>query len=275
MLLLAGCSKDDSEGEHCRLIKTISGSYSNSDYKQSRICRYDFAYDGQERVVSLSYTGHLYIYGEGFIHAGYTYEVDYSGVNPVVTLHTETPVIITYEGEIIPYEGLPEEETLPLAFDSRGNITSISGRELWFHIHNTRLSYEAGKLSGIDESDDSYYKSAISVTWDDENLVSQTHTSGEGESAFTQSRSFRYADSGNDNSVDLNWLIMDLGLGYQNSLSRLGLIGLLGERSGKLIGSFTETDGSPVSVSYTLEDNTIRNIRWESIGDTYLYSIIY
>ena len=272
-ILCTGCAKERAESK--RTVTGITGYASNTAGNWS--FQYAFGYDGQQRVTSLAYTGNLYVYGEGHIRAVYTYEVDYSGENPAVTLKIQNAVIRTDTGDV-EYEGLPGEELLPLSFDDQGKVRSIAGRNLWLHTDETTLGYDSsGRLLKIGEDDGIYYKTAVEWGWDNGNLISQTYqTLGHtGEVSHSIYRQFRYSDRVNHYSIDLNWLIGDLALGFQNGLTPLALIGLLGNRSDHLIASTTEWDGSEAEVGYTLDGNAVSRITRQALGTSYTFRISY
>ena len=274
---LTACSKEE-EQDTGRLLVNISGSYSNSDSEQYKTFRFDLTYDELGRIASMTYTGDLYIYGEGFIRAEYTYTVDRNGTVPEVTLETENALYQLLSGWEA-YEGIPQRETLPLTFDDDGYIVSITGRDLWFHVENTTLEYDGGGyLTAIREDDGAYYKTAVRQEWTDGNLVSQTHQTLNdlGEVVYGTARQFAGSALANDYAIDLNWLIGDLGLNRQNGLAMLGAVDLCGNRSPYLIGSTTEDDGAEWPVAYTLnENNTIRTATVDVAGSVFTYRFGY
>lgn len=273
----AGCKKSDDR--HDRKIQSISGMYHNHNPlgTDRKSFDYGFEYDELGRVVKLTYVGELYLYGEGLIPATYVYEVDHSGAKPVVVLHAIDPYIDTGDNKI-PYEGIPEEETLPITFNEQGAVSSIAGRELWFHVANTTLGYADGNLQSIREDDNAYYKTTVDLAWNGGDIVKQTYNelNLKGEPiAPTERKTFHYAGMKNDYSVDLNWLTGNIGLKLENGLTMQALLGLLGGRGQHLIDRITEFDGSEVAIDYTLDGNTITKINWESLGGNYSFTISY
>lgn len=275
VLLIAGCKEDDiPTGASGRRIRSIDGQYTTEEKpSNNKTFRYDFLYDTQGRVVSLTFEGDMYVYGDGLIRARYTWNVDYGAPRPAVTLRIDGPTI---GGQ--PYDGLPQREELALSFGEHGTLSSIAGRKGWLHPVQTALAYNTDScLIRIAENNNSFSSNRIDLTWQDGELVSQTRDelSASGGVLYRIRRQFAPSALANDYSVDLNWLAGDLGLNHQNALSVLGLLGLTGERSPRLIGSTTENDGTRWPVSYTLEGGRIGTIVTRVAGGNFTFRLGY
>ena len=270
------CKKD----EKSNLIHTINGTckYWGISGHDTKSFTYTFSYDKQDRVNKLVYQGELYVYGEGMIHALYTYAIDYnSGSHPTVTLAIENPVIITDKGPVS-YEGLPEKETLSLSFGAEGYITTISGRNLWFFTKTTTLDYQSGNLSTIREDNGDYYEAQVSQQWSAGNIISWTHDSFgyNGNISYSILRQFTHSDTPNNEFIDLNWLTANLGLEFQFGITPLALAGLLRNRTKNLINGSTEYDGSKVEISYEMDENgRVQQITHNTLGTDYTFTLSY
>ena len=276
LVFSTGCSDDDPPQEP-GTIRSISGTYTNSDSEHNRYFHYDFVYDDRQRVVSLVYTGEMYVYGEGLIQAGYTYDIAYGNDHTTVTLHIKDPMI-NIGGRGLPYEGLPEQETIPLTFDQQGNMTAITGRRLWLHPENTGLTYDnGGNLVKITETNGAYARNETGLAWKNSALTSQTRDelNVNGEPLYRIRREFAPSTLANDYSVDLNWLAAEIGLNNRNALSMLGLIGLTGNRSPNLIESTVEGDETEGHITYSATSGRIEKITSSLSGATTTFHLGY
>lgn len=236
---------------------------------------YVFSYDKDNRVNQLIYEGKLQIYGIGLTDGKYTFDVSYKDNTPEVTL---TSVINwAYAEEDRPLDDAVEK--LPLTFGNNGMISSIAGKDGWFYVADVALTYDsAGNLTTIRENDGAYYKTQVSHQWSTGNITSQTlaYLGYTGNVSYSIVRQFTYSNTPNNEFIDLNWLTGNLGLEFQNGITPLALIGLLGNRTANLIDGSTEDDGTEVTVSYEMNgDGNVKTISHNTLGTDYTFTLSY
>ena len=277
LCLGVSCKKNEKSS---RMIHTISGKLQTPGISPSyggdtKYFSYTFSYDKQNRVDRLVYEGELQVYGIGLTKGKYTFDVSYKENSPEVTLTS----VIKWE---YPEEDRPLEdavEKLPLVFDNNGMISSVNGKERWFYVPEVSFGYGSdGSLATIREDDGAYYKTQISHQWAAGNIISLTNASlgYDGNVSYSMTRQFTYSNTPNNEFIDLNWLTGNLGLEFQNGITPLALIGLLGNRTTNLIAGSTEYDGTIAEISYEVnEDGEVEKIAHQTLGADYTFNLTY